>query len=223
MSSRTAPRPPRYSLTQSTQARTSSAASAGAADRPTRRAPADPAGRRPCRRPAASSSPASRRIRSYSLHFRHALRPRCGCRAVRRAGPSTPDPRGQQPDREPGAQGPDDRGAVTDVKGLRLGAIAVHQDVPSVSTPSRRQKQPDTRGRSLSRQATSDSEHLRPPQVVEVHDSLDGPLLVDDDDRRDLVRLHDPERFDREHSRGMVPGGVITSPAVSVSTSCVAS
>ncbi len=47
---------------------------------------------------------------------------------------------------------------------------------------------------------TDMSEHLQPPQVVQVHDAVDGAGGVGDDYRRDLVRLHDLQRLDREEA-----------------------
>ena len=89
-------------LTQCTRDRTSATASAGAADSPTRRAPAGPAGRRPCTRPhrpvrPRPSSNVLERLALVRAALDHELDPELG-RATRRR---LRRPAAQQPDLEP--------------------------------------------------------------------------------------------------------------------------
>src|SRR4051794_2656147 len=69
--------------------------------------------------------------------------------------------------------------------------------LPSVSTPST-SKRITLIGRAFA--STVTLEHLRTPQVGEVHDTGDA-AAVDDDDRRDLALLHDAKRLDRQSRR----------------------
>ena len=136
MSSRTAPWPPGRSLTQCTRPRTSGAASAGAAENPTRAALAGPASRLPCRRPAHRSAPCSgdafvrRQLVGNPLHDERdaQLRGSLGVVAEARAE--------SRPIRQPGALRPDHRGAVPDVERLGFAPSLCTRIVPSVNTPS---------------------------------------------------------------------------------------
>ena len=63
------------------------------------------------------------------------------------------------------------------------------------------QQQPD-RARLWPEASCGGSDHLHAPQIVQVDDALDRAAGIHDDDRRDLVGLHDLQRFDREEVRG---------------------
>ena len=56
---------------------------------------------------------------------------------------------------------------------------------------------------------------LRAPEMVQVNDTLDAALGVDDDEGGDLPLLEDVQRFGGERGRGRSRSGcgVITSPA----------
>ena len=97
---------------------------------------------------------------------------RCGSRAAPRAARSrrTFAPTAGRP--TAGALRPDQRGAVADVEALRLDPSACMRTVPSVSTPSTsKSKQPHCATALVCDRHRSD--HLRPPQVVQVHDTFD--------------------------------------------------
>ena len=57
------------------------------------------------------------------------------------------------------------------------------------------------------------------PEIVQVHDAFDAPLVVDDDDRRDLALFEEVQRLDGQRRALMAIGfAVITSRAVSSRT-----
>ena len=64
------------------------------------------------------------------------------------------------------------------------------------------QQQPDAGARGPRASSSGErhgSDHLRAPEVVQVHDAFDASLGVDHDERRDLALFHEPQRLDGEH------------------------
>ena len=130
MNSRTAPRPPPAVLTQSTRSRTSGAASAGAADSPAR------AKHRQIEQVVSHErdrAVTQARLAQDSLVrvqlARHALHHDAHRRAARRAGAWRADVRADSsPTVSPARCAQTMRGAVADVKALRLRSVRVHHD-----------------------------------------------------------------------------------------------
>src|SRR5258708_1581061 len=192
MHSRTAPRPPPLGLTHCTAARTSGVASAGAAENPARRSTGRSCRSSPMYPTCSSVSPSSARIGWYPAPLFAApcttiVIPSCVARTDV-ASASRAESR------------PTDRPARIAQTMAAPSRILNRFDsvpspftmmVPSVSTPS-------TSNRS-NLIAVTVLEHLRAPEVVQVHDAFHDAALIDDDDRGDLVSLHDAQRLDREH------------------------
>ncbi len=123
--------------------------------------------------------------------------PSCAARCAVAPGRS----RGQQAHGQAGALRPDDRRPVLDVEALGLAAVGVHRhDAVGQHAVDVEEQQPDAPRPLLDGHALSGrpSDHLRPPEIVQVHDSLDAPAASTTTTRRDLARFHDLQRFDRE-------------------------
>ena len=203
ISSRTAPRPPRGradpvhgrpDLRDGIGRRRRQAAA--------RQAPADRAGRRPC----TTRLPRSVRHRSGSARTPSACSPRpagrCGRRAAPRDAPWRPDDRADsRPTGRPARWAQTIAAPSLMWKPLDSLPSACITTTPSVSTPSTSKSSSRMRRARSSTVMCALSLAIRPSACATDRAGarrLRRAVGVDDDDRRDLARFHDLQRFDRQ-------------------------
>src|SRR5258708_4914671 len=187
-----APRPPPLGLTQCTAARTSGAASAGAAENPARRSTGKSCRSSPIYPTCSSVSPSSARICSYPATLFAAP---CTTMVIPSWVARTDVASARRAESRP----TDMPARIAQTKAAPPRMLNCFDSLPSPFTMMRQSvSTPSTSNRS-NLIAVTVLEHLRAPEVVQVHDSFHDAALIDDDDRGDLVRLHDAQRFDSEH------------------------